>query len=64
MAAIDPSGAFHHRDRPKDSLRSLGPSDTAGVDGLEKVVVTPDGQSYSHTYFRNLGTLFVVTGLR
>jgi Tol biopolymer transport system component len=45
-------------------VRSLGPSDTSGVDGLEKIVLTPDGQSYCYTFLRNLGTLFVVTGLR
>lgn len=45
-------------------VRSLGPSDTAGVDGLEKIVLTSDGRSYCYTFLRNLGTLFVVTGRR
>jgi eukaryotic-like serine/threonine-protein kinase len=44
--------------------RSLGPSDKAGVEGLTKIVLTPDGRSYCYTFLRSLGTLFVVTDLR
>jgi hypothetical protein len=44
--------------------RTLGPPDMAGVDGLEKVVLTPDGRSYCYTFLRSLRTLYVVSDLR
>jgi hypothetical protein len=44
--------------------KTLTPSDTAGLEGVGPVVITPDGSSYCYTYTRTLATLFVVEGLR
>ena len=62
--SLDAAARAARGSRESNPLSFLGPSDTSGVDGLEKILVTPDGRSSCYTFFRNLGTLFVVTGLR
>ncbi|MGB9177635.1 MAG: protein kinase [Pyrinomonadaceae bacterium] len=48
----------------KEQLRELMPSDPAGVDSIETILLTPDGKSYVYTYRRNLSDLFMVEGLK
>ncbi len=42
----------------------LRPRDIAGVGGVRRVVMTPDGLSYAYSYSSNLSDLYVVKGLR
>jgi Tol biopolymer transport system component len=53
---------------PKNGSRSpwldLGPSDPAGVFGIDTLFMTPDGVSYIYSYRRLLSTLYVMEGLR
>jgi hypothetical protein len=44
--------------------KTLLPEDSAGVTGIESLVLTPDGQGYAYGYGRYLQDLFVVGGLR
>jgi hypothetical protein len=44
--------------------KTLSVADRAGVDELDPIVITPDGQSYCFTYTRTLAELHLVTGLR
>ena len=38
--------------------------DPAGVMGIMKFVMTPDGQSYAYDYMQQLSTLHIVDGLK
>ena len=40
------------------------PADSAGVSGIGRVCLTPDGASYVYSYTRVLSDLYVVDGLR
>jgi hypothetical protein len=44
--------------------KDLMPGDLAGVDGVENVLVTPDGKSYAYTFGSSIGSLYLVDGLR
>jgi hypothetical protein len=44
--------------------RVIQPADPAGVDGVYRILITPDGQAYCHDYVRFLSELFVVEGLK
>jgi Tol biopolymer transport system component len=48
----------------RELVRTLSPPDTAGVEWIERIVLTPDARSYCYTYKQTLGTLFVAEGLR
>jgi hypothetical protein len=48
----------------RELFKTLSPPDPAGVQGIGRVVVTPDGQSYCYTYSQTLASLHVVEGLR
>ncbi len=45
-------------------LRELGARDPAGADYSPSVTVTPDGKAYVCSFFRNLGDLYLVEGLK
>jgi eukaryotic-like serine/threonine-protein kinase len=45
-------------------FKTLTPPDPAGVDWIERIVLTPDGGSYCYTYRQTLGTLYVAEGLK
>ena len=51
-------------DGRRELFKTLTPPDPAGVDWVERVVLTPDGASYCYTYRQTLGTLYVAEGLR
>jgi len=40
------------------------PADSAGVNAIYNVVISPDEKSYAYGYIRRLETLYVVEGLR
>jgi hypothetical protein len=40
------------------------PGDSAGVDVISQIVITPDGTSYCHNYVRFLSDLYVVEGIK
>ena len=43
---------------------SLAPPDPAGVAGIADIQLSADGRGYIYTYFRGLGDLYLVEGLR
>jgi serine/threonine protein kinase/Tol biopolymer transport system component len=43
--------------------RTIAPADRAGLVGVSRVRIGPDGQSYAYSYTRRLGDLYLVTGL-
>jgi hypothetical protein len=45
-------------------FKTLSPPDAAGVGQIERVAITPDGQSYCYTYSQMLASLYVAEGLR
>jgi hypothetical protein len=45
-------------------IRTLGPSDPAGVIGIPTVRVTPDGRTWAWSYARLLSELYVAEGLK
>jgi Tol biopolymer transport system component len=48
----------------RDTWKTIHPADPVGVDGIYRILVTPDGKSYCHDYVRFLSELFVVEGLK
>jgi hypothetical protein len=44
--------------------KTIQPADPVGVDGIFRILVTPDGRAYCHDYVRFLSELFVVEGLK
>jgi Tol biopolymer transport system component len=44
--------------------KEIAPADTAGIQGIGPVLVTPDGRYYAYTYARTLSDLFVVDGVK
>ncbi len=44
--------------------KQLTPPDAAGVAGILRVLVTPDGLSFAYTYYRESSDLFVASGLK
>ena len=42
----------------------LAASDPAGATGPIAVTVTPDGKSYAYSFYRNIGDLYLVEGLK
>jgi serine/threonine protein kinase len=52
------------RNGKAETVRTVRPSDPAGVMWIGPVVVAGDGHSYAYTYFRVLSGLYVVGGLR
>ena len=48
----------------KEFWKEFSPSDTAGLDGVSGLRVTPDGKAYVYAYQRLLSVLYLVDGLR
>ena len=48
----------------KEPWKELMPSDSAGLNTISRVVLTPDGSTYAYSYFRVLSYLQVVEGLK
>lgn len=48
----------------KELWKELMPADAAGLSGISRVVVTPDGRAYAYSYFRVLSYLQLVEGLK
>jgi len=48
----------------KEFWREFSPSDTAGLDGVSGLRVTPDGKAYVYAYERRLSVLYLVEGLK
>ncbi|MBZ5594807.1 MAG: protein kinase [Acidobacteriia bacterium] len=48
----------------KEFWREFSPSDTAGLDGVSGLRVTPDGKAYVYAYLRLLSVLYLVEGLK
>jgi hypothetical protein len=44
--------------------KELRPADPAGVFGISRVVVTPDGMSYAYTCASSIGSLYLAEGIR
>jgi hypothetical protein len=45
------------------SWATIAPPDSAGINNLGTLVLTPDGQTYAYTFARRLSTLYWVEGL-
>ena len=45
-------------------VRTVAPSDAAGLSGVETFRITPDGKSYAYSYDRALSTLYLVDGVK
>ena len=48
----------------RTAVKSLMPSDPAGVIRISPVILTPDLKAYAYSYRRTLSDLYVVEGLR
>ena len=48
----------------RDVWKEIGPSDTAGVFRIARVVMNPDGRFYAYSFGRELVTLILAEGLR
>jgi Tol biopolymer transport system component len=48
----------------RELWKVIAPSDTAGTQTIENLLVTPDGRSYVYSYSRFLSELFVVNGVK
>jgi hypothetical protein len=48
----------------RETFLELMPSDPAGMVGVNRVSLTPDGRSYAYSYVRHLADLYVVEGVR
>ncbi|MGH9366972.1 MAG: protein kinase domain-containing protein [Thermoanaerobaculia bacterium] len=47
-----------------EALKQIVPADAAGVSGVGRVCLTPDGAAYVYSYTRVLSDLYVVDGLK
>jgi serine/threonine protein kinase/Tol biopolymer transport system component len=45
-------------------FKELKPSDLAGIDAMNAVLLTPNGKWYAYSYQRNLSHLFMIDGLK
>ncbi len=45
-------------------LRTLAPSDPAGLSAVEPLRITPDGKAYAYSYDRALSVLYLVKGVK
>ncbi len=48
----------------EEKWRDLLPADSAGLNGIFGVKVTPDGARYAYSYYRSLSSLYLAQGLR
>jgi Tol biopolymer transport system component len=48
----------------RQQIMQVAPQDTAGVNGLVPLRITPDGKAYAYTYNRALSNLFIADGLK
>ncbi|HEY3204674.1 MAG TPA: protein kinase [Thermoanaerobaculia bacterium] len=48
----------------KELWKELMPSDAAGLSGINRVVMTPDGKTYAYSYLRVLSYLQLVDGMK
>jgi Tol biopolymer transport system component len=48
----------------QEKVGDIWPSDPTGTDGIDTIMLTPDGKTYAYSFMRQLSTLFVVSGLR
>jgi dipeptidyl aminopeptidase/acylaminoacyl peptidase len=47
----------------RDFIKEIGPTDPVGA-RMMSVAITPDGKSYAYSYQRDLGSLYLVKGLK
>jgi Tol biopolymer transport system component/tRNA A-37 threonylcarbamoyl transferase component Bud32 len=45
-------------------VKKLQPADSTGILALGPVAITPDGKYYAYSYIRDLGTLYLLTGMQ
>jgi len=48
----------------RQQIMQVAPQDTAGVNGLVPLRITPDGKAYAYTYNRGLSNLLIADGLK
>jgi len=48
----------------RELMRKVSPADRAGIDGVESIHITPDGQTYTYSCVQTLSDLHLVEGLR
>jgi eukaryotic-like serine/threonine-protein kinase len=48
----------------RQQIMQVAPQDTAGVNGLVPLRITPDGKAYAYTYNRALSNLFIADGVK
>jgi dipeptidyl aminopeptidase/acylaminoacyl peptidase len=48
----------------EEKWRDLLPTDAAGINGIVSVRVTPDGSRYAYSYYRDLSTLCLASGIK
>jgi eukaryotic-like serine/threonine-protein kinase len=44
--------------------KTIKPADTVGLEGINQVFITPDGNTYCYGYLRSLSDLFIVEGVK
>jgi eukaryotic-like serine/threonine-protein kinase len=44
--------------------KTIKPSDTVGLEGINQVLITPDGTTYCYGYLRSLSDLFIIEGVK
>ena len=47
----------------RTAWKTITPVDTVGLEGINQVLVTPQGNGYCYGYLRNLSALFVIEGV-
>jgi serine/threonine protein kinase len=48
----------------RTAWKTVQPADTVGLEGINQVLVTPDGSAYCYGYLRTLSALFVIEGVK
>ena len=48
----------------RQQILQIAPQDSAGVNSLTPLRITPDGKAYTYTYARALSTLFIADGVK
>jgi eukaryotic-like serine/threonine-protein kinase len=48
----------------RTAWKTIKPADTVGLEGINQVLVTPDGNAYCYGYLRTLSALFIIEGVK
>ncbi len=55
---------FNLKTGKREPWRRFAPADGAGILGMGRMVIAPDGSAYAYTYFRLLSDLYLIEGVK